>query len=84
MKRIIAVFCLFLILSCSLSLAEETIGQRVKDTPKPTLRQLNINVAKDYNTYPTAQVLEEATRKSYGLINTNLVPSKSLLFIKRR
>ena len=61
MKRIAAVFCLLLILSCSLSFAEETIGQRVKDTPKPTLRQLNINVAKDYNTYPTAQVLEEAT-----------------------
>ena len=39
----------------------QTIAGLVEGKEKPVLRQLNIYLAKDYNTYPTAQVIEEGT-----------------------
>ncbi len=62
-KKITAVLALvlaFLLLGLSSSMAE-TIADVVGETEKPVLHQLNINVKDDYNTYPTALILEEAT-----------------------
>ena len=41
--------------------AVKTIAEMVEGQEKPVLRQLNIYLAKDYNTYPTTQVIEEGT-----------------------
>lgn len=53
---------LLMLLSALPALADATpIGDIVGDSAKPTLRVLCINSTYDYNTYPTASILEEAT-----------------------
>lgn len=45
----------------SLAGEEATIADILPDGEKPVLRQLNINIAQDYNTYPVTGVIEHYT-----------------------
>lgn len=60
MKRI-AILVLALVMLFSMAIAESNIADKVPAGDKPVLRALLINANADYNTYPAAQYLEEAT-----------------------
>ncbi len=60
MKRI-AVLALVLVMLLSVAIAETNITDMVPAGEKPVLRALLINANADYNTYPAAKYLEEAT-----------------------
>lgn len=58
---LVALMALSLLASASAEDGVKHISDMLPDGDKPVLRQLNINIATDYNEYPVTKVIEERT-----------------------